>query len=91
MKTVLKMVLMTLAALAGLTAVAADSVCATVKIEIRQELALERQAFEARMRINNGLTGINLTDVAVILSFEDADGQTMAFTFIQAKQHVIGC
>jgi hypothetical protein len=73
MKAIYCMVLVA-AALAGLTAAAADSVCATVKIEIRQELTLERQAFEAKMRINNGLTGIPLTDVAVTLSFADADG-----------------
>ena len=30
---------------------AQESLCATVKIEILQELALERQAFDARMRI----------------------------------------
>ncbi|MBI5787698.1 MAG: hypothetical protein HZA78_02430 [Candidatus Schekmanbacteria bacterium] len=39
---------------------AADSLCATVKIEISQELTLERQGFEAHMRINNGLTNISL-------------------------------
>ena len=35
---------------------ALDSLCATVKLEIQQELTLERQAFDAHMRINNGLT-----------------------------------
>ncbi len=30
-----------------------DSVCARVKLEIRQELTLERQAFDAHMRIGN--------------------------------------
>jgi hypothetical protein len=33
----------------------ADTVCAQVKIEIQQELTLERQAFDAMMRISNGL------------------------------------
>ncbi|MCP4233340.1 MAG: hypothetical protein GY770_07100 [Aestuariibacter sp.] len=32
---------------------AQESVCAEVKIEIRQELTLERQAFEGFMKINN--------------------------------------
>ena len=35
---------------------AAAQVCAQVKIEIVQELTLERQAFDAHMRITNGLT-----------------------------------
>jgi hypothetical protein len=41
-----------------LHAFADDSWCARVKIEIRQELTLERQAFDAHMRINNGLSHI---------------------------------
>lgn len=32
---------------------AQETVCARVKIEIKQELTLERQAFDAEMRINN--------------------------------------
>ncbi|RLC30379.1 MAG: hypothetical protein DRH37_05455, partial [Deltaproteobacteria bacterium] len=39
---------------------AADSLCAVVKIEIRQELTLERQAFDAYMRIRNGLSHVGL-------------------------------
>lgn len=35
----------------ALAAGEADSLCAKVKIEIAQELTLERQAVEARMRI----------------------------------------
>ena len=34
---------------------AEESVCAVVKIEIQQELTLERQAFDAMMHINNNL------------------------------------
>lgn len=34
---------------------AQESVCARVKIEIKQELTLERQAFDAEMRITNSL------------------------------------
>ncbi|MBW1706814.1 MAG: hypothetical protein JRJ86_16910, partial [Deltaproteobacteria bacterium] len=37
-----------------------NSLCAEVKIEIKQELTLERQAFDAHMRINNGLSHITL-------------------------------
>jgi len=56
---------------------AADSLCAVVKIEIRQELTLERQAFDAHMRINNGLSHIELKDVNVTVNFTDEYGQTV--------------
>ena len=55
-----------------------DSLCARVKIEINQELTLERQAFDAHMRINNGLTHITLEDVGVTVWFNDADGNAVA-------------
>jgi hypothetical protein len=51
-----------------------ESVCARVKIEIRQELTLERQAFDAHMGINNGLSHISLEDVKVDVSFADEQG-----------------
>jgi len=41
---------------------AAESVCARVKIEIKQEMTIERQAFDGHMQINNGLTAIPLND-----------------------------
>lgn len=56
---------------------AEDSVCARVKIEIRQELTLERQAFNANMRINNGLSHISLENVAVDVSFADETGNAV--------------
>lgn len=51
-----------------------ESLCATVKIEIDQELTLERQAFEASMKITNSLDTYDLSDVTVSLSFKDANG-----------------
>jgi hypothetical protein len=54
-----------------------DSVCARVKIEIQQEVALERQGFDAHMRINNGLTQISLENVKVDVAFSDKDGNTV--------------
>ena len=57
---------------------AVDSVCARVKIEINQELTLERQAFDAHLRINNGLSHITLEDVRVDVIFTDADGNTVS-------------
>jgi len=53
---------------------AVDSVCARVKIEIKQELTLERQAFDAHMRVNNGLAHITLENARVDVIFTDADG-----------------
>lgn len=53
---------------------ASNSLCAVVKIEIRQELTLERQAFDAHMRINNGLPHISLENVNVVVTFADEEG-----------------
>jgi hypothetical protein len=53
---------------------AQESLCAEVKIEIKQELTLERQAFEAHMRINNGLSHITLENVTVTVNFTDENG-----------------
>jgi hypothetical protein len=54
---------------------AGDTVCAQVKIEIKQELTLERQAFDAMMRINNGLDTLPINNVKVTVNFEDEEGQ----------------
>ena len=56
------------------------AVCARVKIEIRQELALERQAFDAHMRIHNALEHIRLENVAVEIFFSDENGCPVAAT-----------
>ncbi len=56
---------------------AADLVCAVVKIEIRQELTLERQAFDAEMRINNGLDEMPLENVSISVTFEDENGNAV--------------
>ena len=50
-----------------------DSLCAEVKIEIQQELTLERQAFDAHMRINNGLSHVSLEDISVEVLFTDEE------------------
>lgn len=51
-----------------------DTICAVVKIEIPQELTLERQGFEAIMKINNALEDNVLTHVGVEVLFQDAAG-----------------
>src|SRR5690625_2967454 len=63
--------------LVSMQAWANDAICATVKIEILQELTLERQAFEAHMRINNALDAVALEDVEVQVNFADEFGQTV--------------
>jgi len=54
--------------------------CATVKMEIAQEVTLERQAFDAHMRIKNDLEGLSLTNVNVEVIFTDGEGQTVTAT-----------
>ncbi|MCP4488287.1 MAG: hypothetical protein GY820_13340 [Gammaproteobacteria bacterium] len=49
----------------------AEAYCATVKIEIAQELSLERQAFDAVMKINNGLDTLSIEDVNNDVYFTD--------------------
>ena len=66
--------------LAWTGAYAADSLCASVKIEIQQEVTLEREAFDAMMRINNGFTELPLTDVGITVNFQDADGNPVTAT-----------
>ncbi len=59
---------------------AEETLCAEVVIEIQQELALERQAFEARMRITNALDTLSLDNVLVDVLFEDQEGNPVLAT-----------
>jgi hypothetical protein len=52
---------------------AQESVCAQVVIEIDQELTLEREGFEARLGVTNGLPS-SLDNFQVTLHFTDANG-----------------
>lgn len=56
------------------TALASDAVCAEVRIEIRQKLNLERQAFDAVLRIRNGLAASDIEALSVNVLFQDALG-----------------
>lgn len=49
-------------------------VCSVVRIQIQQELTLERQAFDAHMRITNGLDLTSLENIDINVWFKDADG-----------------
>lgn len=68
--------------LAGLTVICGlprelnASVCARVKIEIEQEVTLERQAFEARLVINNS-EEVTMTNIDIDLRFFDAKGNEL--------------
>ena len=59
---------------------AQDSVCAEVRIIIEQEASFERQAFDARMVIRNGLTESDLDAVNVELLFMDKNGSPVTAT-----------
>ena len=59
----------------SVSVVAQTSICATVEIQIRQELTLERQAFEASLVIENTLTNNSLENIEVIVNFEDENQQ----------------
>ena len=61
-------------------AIAQDSLCAIVKIEIQQTLTLERQAFDARMAITNHLDTIPLEDVTINVNFTDDQGNSVLAT-----------
>ncbi|AOX99686.1 hypothetical protein BJP62_03980 [Jeongeupia sp. USM3] len=71
----------TLALLAvGAPAYAEDTVCAKVKIEIKQELTLERQAFDAEMKINNTTDNGVIENVSVVVKITDENGTPVAAT-----------
>jgi hypothetical protein len=59
---------------------AQESLCAQVKIEIRQELTLERQAFDAEMKISNGLDSAVLDNVSINVNFADEAGNSVRAT-----------
>ena len=60
--------------------IAEETVCAVVKIEIKQELTLERQAFDARMKITNSLDTASMDNVQVDVAFTDEDGNPILAT-----------
>lgn len=60
--------------------VAAEDLCAEVKIVIEQKMSLERQAFDARMLISNGLDASALQDVKIDLYVLDAASQPVVAT-----------
>lgn len=57
----------------------AEAICAEVVIEIKQELTLERQAFEATLKVNNPLSS-PLENVGVAVHFLDSEGNEAVAT-----------
>ena len=56
---------------------AQEAICAEVKIEIKQKVSLERQAFDAVLKINNGLTDQSIDNLQVTVTFADAAGNSV--------------
>lgn len=65
---------------------AIEELCAVVQIEIVQELALERQAFEAKMKITNSLDTLSLDDVEITINFKDDQGRPIEATSDPSNQ-----
>ncbi|MFD1260038.1 SdrD B-like domain-containing protein [Entomomonas asaccharolytica] len=61
-------------------ALAQDAECAEVRVIIEQKLSFERQAFDAKMLINNGLTSAKLENIRIELLFEDRNNQPVSVT-----------
>lgn len=61
--------------------VAQETFCAEVVIEIKQELTLERQAFDAHMRINNSVEGFPVENVRIDIQFSDENGDPVEASF----------
>lgn len=62
------------------SAFAQETICAKVKIEIKQELTLERQAFDAEMRINNTTDSGVIENVSVVVKVTDEQGTPVLVT-----------
>ena len=59
---------------------AQETVCAQVKIEIKQELTLERQAFDAQMKINNTTDTGLIENVSIVVKVTDEAGNPVPIT-----------
>ncbi|WP_338847489.1 hypothetical protein V8J88_02125 [Massilia sp. W12] len=59
---------------------AQETVCAKVKIEIKQQLTLERQGFDAEMKINNTTDSSAIENVGIQVRVMDEAGQLIPVT-----------
>lgn len=60
--------------LTPVSSLAQETICARVKIEIKQELTLERQAFDAEMKIHNTTDAGVIENVSVVVKVTDELG-----------------
>lgn len=60
------------------TSIHASTVCARVTLRFSQRLTFEREAFEATLKIENGL-GIPIEDFSIQMHFWDTDGKKVEF------------
>jgi len=67
-------------AISSSSVTAQETTCARVKIEIKQELTLERQAFDAEMKINNTTATGVIENVSVVVKVTDENGTPIAVT-----------
>ena len=70
-KLFLSFPLLALCLLFPLYSYAQETVCAEVKIEIAQELTIERQAFEATLKIANTLADKTIENIHVVVEFRN--------------------
>ncbi|MCR6481172.1 hypothetical protein NU688_33815, partial [Variovorax sp. ZS18.2.2] len=64
----------------AMPAVAQETVCASVKIQIKQQLTLERQAFDAEMKINNTTDSGVISNVSVVVKVMEENGTPVSVT-----------
>ena len=79
-KGLLTAILLALFDLLAIPAYAQDAICARVRIEIKQELTLERQAFEAEMQITNAVDTNPMSEVTINVLFSDENGNPVKAT-----------
>lgn len=65
---------------AGSARGAQQSFCAEVQMVIEQTLTLERQAFDAHMRIRNGIQAFSLDQIKVDVTVTDTNGNPVTIT-----------
>ncbi len=78
-KTIFSLLMLCLAAL--LCPASAPAACSTVKIEIDQQLTLERIAFDARLKVTNNLPDQSLDNVRVDITIRDSAGNDQGAPF----------
>lgn len=79
-KAIILFVLIAFASVNTLAFAATDSECAEVKIVINQKLSFERQAFDAKIVISNGLSSASLQNIDIQLIFLDRNKQPVIAT-----------